>query len=138
MKAYSLKKRQPIHIDRSKACPFLLKVYPKYKGEHSLKQFEINDKELLADEIHLYTWSDASLRELTDLLKEFVPEAKQKDSILEYYVVYPNPHGKGYLKKPAGTVFAIGKGKDDLLTIHEIGMRIGDRMDINIKSKNDQ
>ena len=138
MKSYSLKKRQPVHIDRAKLCPFLLKTYIKENGEHTLKQFEEDNVDLLADEVQIYTWFDADLREITDLLKETVPAAKDKNAMLEYHVIYPNPHGKGLLKKPAGVVYAIGKGRYDFLTIHEIGMRIGDRMDIIIRTREDR
>ena len=62
-----------------------------------------------------------------------VPAAKQKDALLEFFTVYPTYSGK-YKKKPAGTVQSIGKGKDDPITLESLKMRIGDCIDVNIRT----
>jgi len=130
-----MKRRQNFHLDRAKTCPFLLKVYPKINGEHSLKQFSNPDKDLLSDEINLYTWMDANLKEIADLLKEFIPQAKQKDATLEFNIVYRSTHTGEFNKKQIGVVQTIGKCKDDLKKLNDFGMKIGDFLDINIRVK---
>ncbi len=60
-----------------------------------------------------------------------LPAAKQKNAVLEYTAIYASSTGK-YRKKLAGSVSAIGKGKDDLVTLENLKMRVGDCFGINI------
>ena len=107
-------------------------MYYKENDEHTLLQFDNKEKILESEEVKIYTWKDATLRELADLVKEMVPAAKKKDATIEFYIVYLNFYGK-YKKRLAGSVSSIGKGKEDYSTLEEINMRIGDLMDVKIK-----
>lgn len=60
-----------------------------------------------------------------------VPAAKKRDTILNFSIVYLNYHGT-YVRKAAGSVQSIGKGKDDYTTLYELNMKIGDLMDVSI------
>ena len=62
-----------------------------------------------------------------------MPAAKKKDAVLDFHVVYLNYHGK-YVRKPAGSVQSIGKGKDDFTSLQAINFRIGDIMDVSINT----
>ncbi|XP_060674252.1 uncharacterized protein LOC107430153 isoform X2 [Ziziphus jujuba] len=53
-------------VDREKTCPLLLRVFTKLGGHHSEEDFAVRGKEP-KDEVQIYTWKDATLRELTDL-----------------------------------------------------------------------
>ena len=66
-------------------------------------------------------------------MKETVPAAKKKDAVLDFSVIFQNYHGE-YLKKPAGSVHSIGKSKDDINTLQSLNMKIGDCMDVSIKT----
>ena len=69
----NMKKKQPA-LDRTKICPFLLHVafepyiqlYYKENEYHSTIDFDNNAKCLETDEIKIYTWMDATLRELSN------------------------------------------------------------------------
>jgi histone deacetylase complex subunit SAP18 len=54
-------------VDREKTCPLLLRVFTKIGGHHTVEDFAIRGKEP-KDEVQIYTWRDATLRELTDLV----------------------------------------------------------------------
>ncbi|BAT97833.1 hypothetical protein VIGAN_09139900 [Vigna angularis var. angularis] len=54
-------------VDREKTCPLLLRVFTKTGGHHSMEDFAVRGKEP-KDEVQIYTWKDATLRELTDLV----------------------------------------------------------------------
>ncbi len=46
------------------------------------------------DEIQIYTWPDATLREITDLLKDVIMQSvKQKHVSFSYGLVYPDRNG---------------------------------------------
>ena len=50
-------------------CPLLLRVFPRRGGHHRLEEFARRGEEP-EGELTMYTWPDATLRELTDLVKE--------------------------------------------------------------------
>jgi histone deacetylase complex subunit SAP18 len=56
-------------IDREKTCPLLLRVFSKLGSHHKLEEFGKRGEEP-AEEVQVYTWADATLRELTDLVQE--------------------------------------------------------------------
>ena len=49
-------------------------------------------KEPVDDEVQVYTWMDATLRELSDLIKEASPAARDRNSQLSFAIVYPGTH----------------------------------------------
>ncbi|CAO2820005.1 unnamed protein product [Amaranthus hypochondriacus] len=55
-------------VDREKTCPLLLRVFTKIGGHHTQEDFSVRGKEP-KDEVQIYTWMDATLRELTDLVR---------------------------------------------------------------------
>ncbi len=55
-----------------KVCPLLLRVFPRRGGHHRLEEFQRRGEEP-EGELTMYTWPDATLRELTDLVKEVPP-----------------------------------------------------------------
>ncbi|PHT87397.1 Histone deacetylase complex subunit SAP18 [Capsicum annuum] len=66
----------PVPVDREKTCPLLLRVFTKVGGHHNENEFVVRGKEP-NDEVQIYTLIDATLRELTDLVKEVAPESRQ-------------------------------------------------------------
>ena len=53
------------------------------------------------NEIQLYTWRDATLREITDLVKDVVmpAQSKQRNSAFDLSLVYPDRNGEQRLRK---------------------------------------
>ena len=56
-------------VDREKTCPLLLRVFTKIGSPHSKEDFAVRGKEP-KDEVQVYTWKVATLRELTCHLLE--------------------------------------------------------------------
>ncbi|CAI5459530.1 unnamed protein product [Closterium sp. Yama58-4] len=85
------------------------------------------------EEVQMYTWKDATLRELTDLLKEVVPEARRRDARLSFAFVYPNRQGRNVMKQ-AGITNSMPRRPtpDDNRTLHELGFQTGDFLDVAI------
>ena len=53
-------------VDREKICPFLIRVFYNENDFSSLKQFD--NFSFPSNELQIYTWDDANLRELTTLI----------------------------------------------------------------------
>lgn len=50
-------------------------------------------------EVQIYTWPDASLRELTDLIKEVQVEARRPATKLSFAFVYPDRKGRNVMRE---------------------------------------
>ncbi|KAL4361663.1 hypothetical protein GQ457_04G032160 [Hibiscus cannabinus] len=121
-------------VDREKTCPLLLRVFTKIGGHHSKEDFAVRCKEP-KDEVQIYTWKDATLRELTDLVKEVAPAARRRDARLSFAFVYPDKNGR-FVVREVGKTFSYGNGRrlDDSKTLNELRFEIGDYLDVAIMS----
>uniref|UniRef100_A0A1D1Z832 Histone deacetylase complex subunit SAP18 n=1 Tax=Anthurium amnicola TaxID=1678845 RepID=A0A1D1Z832_9ARAE len=120
-------------VDREKTCPLLLRVFTKIGGHHAKEEFAIRGKEP-KDEVQIYTWKDANLRELTDLVKEVASAARRRDAKLSFAFVYPDKQGR-YVVRPVGMTYSYsgnGRRQDDMKTLAELGFQIGDYLDVAI------
>ncbi|KAB2626691.1 histone deacetylase complex subunit SAP18 [Pyrus ussuriensis x Pyrus communis] len=118
-------------IDREKTCPLLLRVFTKTGSHHTNADFAVRGKEP-KDEVQIYTWKDATLRELTDLVKEVAPAARRRNARLSFAFVYPDKHGH-FVVREVGKTLSNGNGKlDDAKVLAELGFQIGDYLDVAI------
>eukprot|EP00002_Diphylleia_rotans_P009468 TRINITY_DN1971_c0_g2_i2.p1 TRINITY_DN1971_c0_g2~~TRINITY_DN1971_c0_g2_i2.p1 ORF type:complete len:133 (-),score=39.39 TRINITY_DN1971_c0_g2_i2:300-698(-) len=115
-------------IDRTKTCPFLVRVFFQVGSNHSEDQYH---KELPTSEMQIHTWKDATLRELADLIKNVVPEARRYDAKLRFKLVYPDKSGR-YVMKDLGMVTKGQRSRDDLLTLAQLKFDIGDFLDVAV------
>ncbi|MQM12032.1 hypothetical protein Taro_044945, partial [Colocasia esculenta] len=67
--------------------------FPQVGGHHAKEEFAIRGKEP-KEEVQIYTWKDATLRELTDLVKEVASAARRRDAKLSFAFVYPDKQGR--------------------------------------------
>eukprot|EP00747_Dinoflagellata_sp_TGD_P196821 gnl/TRDRNA2_/TRDRNA2_67413_c0_seq1.p1 gnl/TRDRNA2_/TRDRNA2_67413_c0~~gnl/TRDRNA2_/TRDRNA2_67413_c0_seq1.p1 ORF type:complete len:200 (-),score=30.39 gnl/TRDRNA2_/TRDRNA2_67413_c0_seq1:77-676(-) len=118
-------------LDRSRACPFLLRVFHKIGGHHDLEAFAVRGKEPVDDELQVYTWPDVTLRELADLVKDVAPEARSPTSKLTFRLIYPDKAGKNVMTE-LGTVSAQNRGTDDGKTLSSSKFQTGDLLDLAI------
>ncbi|XP_047314953.1 histone deacetylase complex subunit SAP18-like [Impatiens glandulifera] len=121
-------------IDREKTCPLLLRVFTKTGSHHSDEDFAVRGKEP-KDEVQIYTWKDATLRELTDLVKEVAPEARRRESMLSFAFVYPDKHGRFVVKEVGRTHAYPNPRRHDNggKALGELGFQIGDYLDVAIQ-----
>lgn len=127
---YTLPNR-PAFVDREKTCPLLLRVFSKVGSHHSREDFAVRGNEP-KNEFQIYTWMDATLRELTDLVMDVTPEARRKDAQLSFAFVFPEKHGR-LVVRPVGKTFSYGNRKvDDCKTLAQLGFQIGDYLDVAI------
>lgn len=118
-------------IDREKICPLLLRVFPKQGKHHDLEEYRVRNQEPKS-EVQIYTWADATLRELTDLVKEVQPAAKRINARLEFAFVYPDKRGRNVMR-PVGAAISGKPGmEDDKKSLKQLNFQTGDFLDVAI------
>ncbi|KAF5460756.1 hypothetical protein F2P56_020602 [Juglans regia] len=119
-------------VDREKTCPLLLRVFTKIGGHHNEEDFAVRGKEP-KDEVQIYTWKDATLRELTDLVKEVAPEARRRNAKLSFAFVYPDQRGR-FVLRTVGMTHSYGNSRrvEDSKSLGELSFQIGDYLDVAI------
>ncbi|CDP08917.1 unnamed protein product [Coffea canephora] len=122
-----------VPVDREKTCPLLLRVFTKIGGHHNEVDFAVRGKEP-KDEVQIYTWMDATLRELTDLVKEVAPEARRRDATLSFAFVFPNSRGR-FVVREVGRTYSYPNARradDGSRALGELKFQIGDYLDVAI------
>lgn len=112
-------------------CPFLLRVFVSSNGIHH-KPSEYNRGNTPQNELQIYTWRDATLHEITQLVKEVNPEARRKGTKFSFALVYPDFKQAVYRIREVGFTMTGVKCSDDLKTLGQLRVTIGDYMDIAI------
>ncbi|CAL8308774.1 unnamed protein product [Merluccius merluccius] len=130
-----IKKEPEKPIDREKTCPLLLRVFTTNSGRHH-RGDEFARGNVPASELQIYTWMDATLKELTSLVKEVYPEARKKGTHFSFAIVYPDQMRLGYRVKDIGSTVSGRKGADDAMTLQSQRFQIGDYLDIVITPPN--
>lgn len=93
----------------SSTYSFTIVNTPTQEGEHhKVEDFATRGKEP-EDEVQMYTWMDATLRELTDLVKEVQTAARNPRARLQFALVYPDRQGQNVLK-PVCMCYKLGCG----------------------------
>jgi len=124
-------RRPRVIVNRANVSPTLIRIFLKNNESH--KEEEFSGKNTPEREINLHLWVDATLREITDLLKETQPVAREWGSRLNYSLVYPDKRGKNVLKE-IGSVDAHRFGRDDNRTLDELHYQMGDFLAISLQS----
>jgi len=130
-------------IDREKVCPLLLRVFCANSRHNNLSDY--NRGKVPPNELQIYTWMDATLRELTSLVREVNPESRKKGTYFDFAVISPH-NGRGqtgqsgmfchYASREIGTTVSGTKGMDDNKTLAQARFVIGDYIDIAITPPN--
>jgi len=121
-------------VDREKTCPLLLRVFYRLGGHHRVENFDKRIKVLSTEEVQIYTWKDATLRELTDLVKEIHNGARGRNAKLSFALIYPDKSGRMVLRE-VGQVWSQpkrGDQKDDMKTLDELHFETGDYLSVAI------
>lgn len=118
-------------LDRSRTCPFLLRVFRKIGGHHGIEAFAERGKEPVDEELQVYTWPDVTLRELADLVKDVAPEARTPNARLAFRLIYPDKSGKNVMTD-LGSVTCTKRGPDDDKPLSSTKFQTGDLLDLAI------
>ncbi|CAK8672369.1 histone deacetylase complex subunit SAP18-like [Clavelina lepadiformis] len=122
-------------VDREKTCPLLLRVFVSDDGRHH-RPDDFSKTSVPSNELQIYTWMDASLKELTSLVKEVRPDARKKGTVFKFAVVFQDRTGRFRMREVGQTVGG-SKGPNDTVTLASHHFEIGDFMDIAIQLPRD-
>lgn len=75
---------------------------------------------------------DATLKELTSLVKEVNPDARRKGTFFDFSIVYPDSRSPTYRMREIGTTCSGHRGADDAVSLASKKFVIGDYIDIAI------
>ncbi|GBP42312.1 Histone deacetylase complex subunit SAP18 [Eumeta japonica] len=87
-------------VDREKTCPLLLRVFCSTGRHNSPADYARGN--VPQNELQIYTWMDATLRELTSLVKEVNPETRRKGTYFDFAIVYPDMRSPTYRMREIG------------------------------------
>ncbi|KAI9246712.1 Sin3 associated polypeptide p18-domain-containing protein [Phascolomyces articulosus] len=118
-------------IDREKECPFLLRIFTRNNGHHALNDFQVNSVPT-SDELQLYTWKNATLEELAQLIQEVIPEAQHPDARIAFRLIYLDSQRAAYRSRDLGRVMNIKPTQDQSKTLEDCNFYIGDYLDVAI------
>jgi histone deacetylase complex subunit SAP18 len=117
-------------VDREKVCPLLLRVFPNVGRHYSMAEFAHGNTP--SGELQIYTWLDASLKELSGLIREVHPEARLRGTYFEFSLVFPDSKSPSYRARSIGTTRNGQKGLDDNKMLSDVRFQIGDYMIVAI------
>jgi len=120
----------PKPVDREKVCPLLLRVFCSTGRHHPVSEY--GHANTPANELQIYTWMDASLKELTSLVKEVNVDARKKGTFFDFAIVYADFRQPVCRMREIGTTCSGKKGADDGVTLQSKRFQIGDYIDIAI------
>lgn len=92
----------------------------------------ISPHHLQTARLQIYTWPDATLKELTNLVKEVNPDARRKGTIFDFALIFPETHSNAFRIRDIGTTTAGFSSPDDDITLQSVKFQIGDFLDICI------
>jgi histone deacetylase complex subunit SAP18 len=122
-------------VDRASNCPFLVRVFLHYNNKPNDKHFAFKRNQTdIENEIQIYTWKDATLEEITNLVKSVYPNANQRSARIHFGFVYPNKLGENVIRW-VGQTFAARRSPDDSKTLDSLGFEIGDYLTVSIATK---
>lgn len=75
-------------------------------------------------QVQVYTWMDATLRELSDLVKDVQPAARARNARISFAFVYPDRKGRNVMRQ-VGTVHSARPHEDDHKSLRQLNFQIG-------------
>ncbi|ETO31675.1 hypothetical protein RFI_05445 [Reticulomyxa filosa] len=130
------KKDESRGIDRTQITPSLIRIFVTTGDNRSPSAYSDTER-LPEDEIHLHTWPDATLDEISRLLSTAKPEEIANSKVtLSYALVYPDSKGHMVVKK-CGVVKWNSKNShfindDRMKTLQQCHYEVGDYLDVGI------
>lgn len=82
------------------------------------------------DELIVYTWRDATLREISNLIKEVHESSRRRDARFSFRHLYRESTYGRLMHRDAGMVLNGTVGKDDGKTLEDIRLVAGDYLDV--------
>jgi len=121
-------------VDREKTCPLLLRVFCNIGRHFDLSEYQRGN--VPSTELQMYTWMDATLRELATLVRDVNPDYRRKGTYFDFGIVYPDTRGSMYRMREIGSTCSGQRGLEDSKTLSQAKFTIGDYLSICVTPPN--
>jgi histone deacetylase complex subunit SAP18 len=89
-----------MEVNRAKTCPFLLRCFWKLHRNNSINSYRNAGNGVVPNqEVQIYTWMDATLRELCDILKNVVPGLDDPNTCILFSLIFVDANGNVGMKQ---------------------------------------
>jgi histone deacetylase complex subunit SAP18 len=122
-----------VPVNREETCPFLIRMFVKENEKFTEEHFKFKRADIQSDELHIYTWKDITLYELTDLVKSTYAPAQNRSARLSFSIVYPNKHGENVLNE-IGNTYSSRSSPDGKKTLQLVNFEIGDYLAVSVST----
>ncbi|TNN05899.1 Histone deacetylase complex subunit SAP18 [Schistosoma japonicum] len=117
-------------VNREKTCPLLLRMFCSTKKHNNVLEYSRGRTPM--NELQVYTWFDATLRELASLVKQVNPESRRKGTLFDFALVFPDHRSPVYRMRELGTVCSGSPSDTDRIMLKDVQFTIGDMIDVAI------
>ncbi|CAH8568525.1 unnamed protein product [Heterobilharzia americana] len=117
-------------VNREKTCPLLLRMFCSTKKHNNVMEYSRGKTPL--NELQVYTWLDATLRELASLVKQVNPESRRRGTLFDFALVFPDHRSPTYRMRELGTVCSGSPSDTDRIMLKDVQFTIGDMIDVAI------
>jgi len=94
-----------VEINRVKHCPALLRCFWKMHRTNSINSYrQAGQGQFPNQEVQIYTWPDATLKELCELLQGAIPNADDENAKLLLSIVFIDQNGNIGIRQVRGYV----------------------------------
>ncbi|OAF69554.1 Sin3-associated polypeptide [Intoshia linei] len=121
-----------ITVDREQVCPFLLRLFLSNTRHSDLERYSRH--EFPKNELQIYTWHDATLKELSALIREVNEDSRKKGTVLEFSSVYADNFKPTFRMRTIGSTCVAKPSNEDNVTLGSKHFVIGDYIDVAIIS----
>ena len=119
-----------VSLSHDQVCPLLIRVFPRTGGHHSIDEFARRGHEP-KPECSFYTWEDATLRELCELVQDADDSAKRPNARLSFALIYPDRTGRNTMRQ-VGVVHSTRRGREDEVSLRSLKFQTGDFLSVAI------
>ncbi|CAH8568944.1 unnamed protein product [Schistosoma mattheei] len=117
-------------VNREKTCPLLLRMFCSTKKHNNVLEYSRGRTPV--NELQVYTWFDATLRELASLVKQVNPESRRRGTLFDFALVFPDHRSPVYRMRELGTVCSGSPSDTDRIMLKDVQFTIGDMIDVAI------
>jgi len=117
-------------VDRTKTCPVLLRVFIGRNRHNALPDYTRGKTP--SNELQIYTWIDASLKEIASLIRAVHPDSRRRGTSFQFSIVFADPSSRNYRTRDIGMTTPGQPSPDDQVTLASKRFQIGDYLDVAI------
>jgi len=117
-------------VDRERICPMLLRMFVCNGRHHPLSDYRRGSTP--PNGLQVYTWKDATLKELSNLVQEINPETKRRGTVFEFALIYIDQMKLNVRTRELGTVIVGQQGFEDNTQLGQSTFSVGDHIDVAV------